>query len=335
VDGTLLAQTPADREVEMPAFERIDHPLLGAAAKHDETLRLQSSIPAGVPVTATDSLLASTDSARVKPGIDWTRIGIATGSLAVAVGALHIYQMNAWWKNDRGPFHVIEDPEYMANFDKAGHTFGAYYSSHFFQEAYEWAGMDSAQSDVLGALSGVFWEFYVEIEDGFATQWGFSRGDAKADIAGASFFLLRNRVPFLRNFNYKWAYFPSQKYIKNQPDIPGQTLNFIEDYGGQSYWMSMDVNGMLPEVAKAYWPKWLKLAVGVAGYNIDVRDFSKRKKAWLVALDYDLGSLIPESSSGFLNFVRRGLNYWHFPAPAYRFYPDPRFFVLFPLQMTL
>ncbi len=290
-----------------------------------------------------DALPHPVNNSSLQDSISPSRTIAATLSLASAITLLHIYQYNAWWKNQRVRFHVIEDASYQADFDKAGHTFGAYYSSHFFDEAYTWAGMDSAQATLFGALSGAIWEFYVEIEDGFARDWGFSRGDAKADLAGATFYLLRNRIPFLRNFNYKWFYVPTDKLLKNQPDIPGQTVNAIEDYGGQSYYLTMDIHGMLPEAAKPYWPKWLNLALGVGGYNINTVNtdyrlgdaFIYRKKAWYISLDYDMEKLIPESSIGIINFLRRGLNYWHFPAPAYRFYSKPRFFILFPFQMSI
>lgn len=267
--------------------------------------------------------------------IDWARFSIATGSLAAAVTALHIYQANAWWADQRGAFHMVDDPTYKDNFDKAGHAFGAYYSAHFFQEAYRWSGFNELQSAALGATSAALWELYIEIEDGFARDWGFSRGDAIADVAGAAFYFLRHEVPFMEGFRYKWMYFPSEQMLNNRPDIPGQTVTFIEDYAGQSYWLSYRVESALPESVKPYWPDWLNLAVGVADYSLGNPDLSNRKKGWFIALDYDLGSLIPESDSPFLNFIRRSLDYWHFPAPALRISPEPRFFVLFPLKMSI
>jgi hypothetical protein len=268
------------------------------------------------------------------PGVDWGRIGIAGGGLAATITALHVYQLNAWWNADRAPFHVIEDPTYQANFDKAGHIYGSYYSAHFFDEAYSWAGLDSAQSALLGAFSGALWEFYIEIEDGFARSWGFSRGDAKSDILGATFYLLNQRVPFLRDFKVKWFYTPTTKLTDNHPDIPGQTVTFIEDYGGQTYYLRADVHHMLPASMKAYWPRWLNLAVAVSGYHINAPDFTERQRAWYISLDYDIDKIIPESSIGFLNFLRRGLGYWHFPAPAFRISPEPKFFLTFPISIS-
>ena len=276
----------------------------------------------------------TTSATMAQSGVNWTRIGIVGGGIATAFVALHIYQNNAWWASDRASFHVIEDPAYQADFDKFGHTFGAYYSSHFFNEAFLWSGLDSTGASLLGAFSGALYELYVEIEDGFAGKWGFSRGDAKSDILGATFYLLNQRVPFLQHFRYKWFYSPTNKLLKNQPDIPGQTVNFIEDYGGQTYYMSAHIYDMLPVNAQAYWPRWLNLAAGVSGYNINDPDYAQRRKAWYIALDYDLDKIIPETQSGFLNFLIRGLGYWHFPAPAWRFYPDKKFFWLFPLSFT-
>ncbi len=303
----------------------------------------QRSLASARRVLDTTNPLPSADTS-IRSGTDWTRIGITAGSLTAAITALHIYQLNAWWANRRAPFHVIEDGDYQVNFDKFGHLFGAYYSSYFFDEAYRWAGVDTAESAMLAALSGAFWEFYVEIEDGFASDWGFSRGDAKSDMLGAAFYLMTRRAPILRDIKYKWSYFPSYKYLHNQPDIPGQTLNFIEDYTGQSYWFSLDVHAALKDAGvENAWPSWLRVALGASGDGLGPMDFNSptgnpydlRHLEWLVSLDYDLGSLIPESSSGFLNFVRRGLNYWHFPAPAYEFSPEHRFFILFPLKMTI
>ncbi len=271
----------------------------------------------------------------VREDIDWNRFAISTGILGAAIGGIHLLQYNSWWKDQRGPFHIVDDQDYKANFDKYGHGFGAYYASHFFREAYTWSGFDDGQAVLLGAASACLWEFYVEIEDGFATSWGFSPSDAVADIVGSAFYVARNRIPFLRNFQYKWTYFPSNQLLEDRPDIPGQGLNPIDDYGGQYYWGVANINGLLPKSWQGVVPDWLGLAFGVGGDNLDAEDWSQRKLAYYIALDYDLSKVIPESNIGILNFIRRALEYWHFPAPAFRIQPDPRFFILFPFRMSI
>jgi hypothetical protein len=263
--------------------------------------------------------------------IDWNRFGISTGILGAAIGGIHLLQYNSWWKDQRGPFHIIEDHAYKANFDKLGHGFGAYYASHFFSEAYTWSGFDEESATLLGAASACLWEFYVEIEDGFARTWGFSPSDATADIAGAAFYVVRNRIPFMRNFQYKWTYFPSQDLLDHHPE----THNPIDDYGGQYYWGVANINGLLPKSWQGVIPDWLGLAFGVGGDNLEARTYEERKLAYYIGLDYDLAKIIPESNIGILNFLRRALEYWPFPAPAFRLKPDPRFFILFPLRLSI
>ncbi len=308
----------------------------------------QPLIPAFTLQQAT-SHLAMGDSSKfiadsaTKSNIDWGRVGITVGGLGAGITALHIYQLNAWWNADRTSFHVIEDGAYQDDYDKVGHMFGAYYSSYFFSQAYEWAGLDSAQSAITGAISGALWEYYVEIEDGFASEWGFSRGDAKSDITGAAFYLLNQRLPLLQDFRFKWFYYPTTKLTSNHPDIPGQTVTFIEDYGGQTYYLRADIHSMLPDNLKGYWPSWLNLALAVSGYDINSVDslspigdaFDMRHKAWYISLDYDIDKIIPESSIGILNFIRKSFGYWHFPAPAFRFYPKPHLFLTFPVSFSI
>jgi hypothetical protein len=262
------------------------------------------------------------------------------GSVAVvggSIAAVHIIQYNSWWKDQRGDFHLYDDPDYKQNFDKFGHAFGGYYTSFFFDEAYSWAGFNKTQSVLLGAASSLLFEFYVEVEDGFARDWGFSQGDMKANMAGTAFYVVRNTIPFMKNFNYKWTYIPSGQ----DPDIPNQDVNPIDDYQGQSYWITANIDGLLPRSMKGVVPDWLNLAFGVGGYSLDADTvpgddpFKERKIAYFVGLDYDMEKIIPESNIGILNFLRRALNYWHFPAPAYRITPEPRFFILFPFKMSI
>jgi hypothetical protein len=292
------------------------------------------------PITASKAGIPSNTPTLEQGKIDWNRFGVATGILAASITGLHFLQKSWWADSDRTAFHITDDPGYEKNFDKFGHAFGGYYTCHFFYEAYSWSGMDNSQATLLAGISGALYEFYVEIEDGFGKSWGFSPGDAKADLAGAAFFVLRNKIDFLKNFQYKWLFYPSGDtlYFQNH-----SSYNPIDDYEGQSYWFTADIHRMLPESAKEYWPKWLNLAFGIGGMNLESFDnnsptgnvYDKREKAYYIGLDFDLEKIIPESDIGIINFIRRGLSYWHFPAPAYRISPDPRFFILFPFRMTI
>jgi len=304
-------------------------------AQSDSVRMIAHDTSATIPAFTTSS------KPKIEQPVSWSRVGATAGTLGLSMYLLHKYQLSAWWSGQRRSFHVFDDPDYKKNYDKIGHAFGGYYTSHFFKESFNWAGMDTTQSIAFGALAGFLFEFYVEVEDGYATDWGFSRGDARADLAGATFFFLRNKIDVLKNFEFKWSYWPSEQLLTNSPDIPGQGLNFTDDYGGQQYWLTANVHNLLPQGAKDYWPNWLNLAFGVSGWKLDAKDeagnndFSKRGFSYWLSVDYDITKLWPESEYEILNFIRRSLDYWHFPAPAVRLHPEPRFYILFPLRMSI
>jgi hypothetical protein len=60
-----------------------------------------------------------------------------------------------------------------------------------------------------------------------------------------------------------------------------------------------------------------------------------RYKTWLISLNYDFSKVFPESDIAIWRFFKCGLDYWHFPAPAYRIYPERKFFILYPFKMTI
>jgi hypothetical protein len=280
-----------------------------------------------------DTLILRENDMDIDPG----RLAASIAVVGSSIVGVHIIQYNSWWKDQRTDFHLYDDPDYEKNFDKFGHAFGGYVTSFFFDEAYTWAGFNKQQSVLLGAASSLLFELYVEIEDGHARDWGFSQGDMKANMAGSAFYVLRNTIPFMKNFDYKWSYIPAPK----NSDPNAHEVNIIDDYQGQSYWVTANINGLLPRSMQGVVPEWLNLAFGVGGYSLDAPTvpgddpYKDRKIAYFIGIDYDMEKIIPESSIGFLNFIRRGLKYIHFPAPAYRITPEPRFFILFPFKMSI
>ena len=45
--------------------------------------------------------------------------------MAGGMTAIHVYQQNGWWADNRAPFHVQEDLTYGLWVDKIGHFYGA------------------------------------------------------------------------------------------------------------------------------------------------------------------------------------------------------------------
>ncbi|MDH7516430.1 MAG: hypothetical protein QHI48_11225 [Bacteroidota bacterium] len=248
-----------------------------------------------------------------RTSIRWSHAALAGGAIAVTVAGIHIYQQNAWWKDRRTSFHIMEDPDYALNVDKAGHFLGGAFSAFVGKKSLEWIGVSRDASVVWGCVLSTLFELYVEVEDGFSRDWGFSPGDAYADILGAAWVLGQYYVPPLGHFQPKVTYFPSKKYRSGL-----HHGNMIDDYEGQTFWMAVHVHGLLPDPLKKWWPEWLALAVGMSVRNMDDRSAVTRNI--LLSLDYDVTKIIP-GDSWFMHTFREALNYVHFPAPAIRISP--------------
>ncbi|MBI5646998.1 MAG: hypothetical protein HY962_08685 [Ignavibacteriae bacterium] len=246
--------------------------------------------------------------------IRWDHAAIMGGALTITITGVHMYQMNAWWKDQRTSFHFTEDAAYALNVDKAGHFLGGAFCSFLGRKSVEWVGVSRGASAAWGSVIGALFELYVEFEDGFARDWGFSPGDAYADLLGAGWMYGQYAVPGMEHFQPKFTYFPSKKYRDGL-----HHGNAIDDYEGQTYWMAVHIHGLLPASWQRWWPEWLALAFGTSVRDMDNPD--KKQRNILIALDYDMTKIIP-GESWFMRTFKEALNFLHFPSPAIRISPD-------------
>jgi hypothetical protein len=246
--------------------------------------------------------------------VRWGRAAIVGGTLGALVTGIHIYQRNAWWSDQRTSFHFQDDPIYALNVDKAGHFLGGAFGSFLGRKSLEWSGFSRDASVWGGFAMGALFELYVEFEDGFAKDWGFSPGDAYADVVGAFWPVLQEYVPGVEHIQPKFSYWPSKEMRSG-----AHKGNAIDDYEGQTYWMSVHVEGLLPQSWKPYWPDWLALAVGVSVRNMELHENKERNI--ILALDYDMTKIIP-GDSWLMQTLKQALNYVRFPAPAIRISPN-------------
>jgi hypothetical protein len=114
---------------------------------------------------------------------------------------------------------------------------------------------------------------------------------------------LTTRHPFLRNFNFKFSYVPSDGY-RFPP-------HFTEHYDDHTYWLSCNLHELLPSPLQNFWPDWLALAIG---YGVDDRQ-SKREA--VIGLDLNLEVFSTHSED--LLLLRKTVNMFHIPAPAVKF----------------
>ena len=243
---------------------------------------------------------------------------VYTGSIA----AIHLYQTNAWWSGKRGSFRFIEDWDYALWLDKVGHFYAPIILSHAFSVGLEAAKVDYGTGIWISSAAALFFQLYVEFEDGFAQDWGFSRGDAAADILGAAYPVFQYYYPVLYNFQPRFSYFP--KNLGKEGHNPGQKLIVVDDYEGQKFWLSVRVNNLFGEGFKKFWPDFLMLSLGYGVRDLDGRGGGKSD--FYIALDLDYESI--PLYGAFWQMVKNSFGFIKFPMPAVRITNGVAFFGL-------
>ncbi len=230
----------------------------------------------------------------------------------------HIYYANTWWKDQRDYFKFAADGYYARNMDKASHIYTANVFTVATSAAYEWAGVAPNKALLYGALTSFAYETYIEINDGFAPNWGFDWGDMGANVFGAVYPFLQNMLNPLQHVNFKWSVHPDwlQKKATNQSDL-------LDDYTNMTFWLSVNPMIVLPKsVTKAkLYPNFLAFALGMSIQNAShVTGSTKAEVEWFLSLDWDVNQL--PGKSDFMKKLKKILNFYHFPAPAVRISPS-------------
>ncbi|HTK81757.1 MAG TPA: DUF2279 domain-containing protein [Bacteroidota bacterium] len=251
--------------------------------------------------------------------INTGRLWLVGGTLLTSMVVIHVYQQNGWWKENRAPFHFQEDLVYGLSVDKIGHFFGGYLMGYSIQKCVEWANVPECSAVWIGAAGGLLFQTYVEVEDGFST-WGFDRVDFASDVLGSAWLVGRYYVPSLRNVDLKMSYHSSSLLgTAGGSGFKGQQHLVIDDYEGQTFWMSVKMHNILPKSPfQRYWPSFLCLAVGYGAR--DVAGVSPYR-VLVLAPDLDMTEIIPRNTS-FLKTLGEVLNFIHLPLPAVQVSPN-------------
>ena len=235
--------------------------------------------------------------------------------------ALYEYFRRAWWSGERAPFHLNYDWNgYFRDQDKAGHMLGGYLLSEGGRELLEAACMSEKKATLWAVAYAAAFQLQIEIWDGTQAKYGFSPPDMLFNTLGQALSLSHAYVPALRAVMPTFSYSETQA-LKNVSAglIPGD-LRATVDYSGQTYWLSVDVDTLLPRAARKVWPDLLRLSFGhsVTDYvNPQTGDFIRAQRRFLITLDIDPLKL-PGHAPWWVN-VKKGLRHYHFPAPAIEF----------------
>lgn len=302
-----------DANPDVPLFVRghvsPEDPAGGATSHRDDAgIDISGRGPA-----AADSARPATIGADTVSEVDPIRLSVVGAATVAVVTTVHLYQQQAWWQGERDVFRFQNDWSYALNLDKFGHAFGAYLGSGMFRGALSWAGMDTRRSTFYGSLLGLAYELYVETEDGFHTTYGFSPGDALADILGAMVPLAQYQFPILRSFKPKWSYIPSRDYLDALK--AGESRAFIDDYLGQSYWIGIDPHPFLPESVASVIPPWMGIGIGASSRDLDGDGGGHRN--FYLALDWNFSRI--STSSPVLRTIFEAIDFFHIPSPGIAF----------------
>jgi hypothetical protein len=246
---------------------------------------------------------------------------------------LLLWLNTAWYKGyERSAFHTFNDIGEWQQMDKAGHAWTVYSMSRISYGLWRWSGYSNTKATLLSAGSGLAFMLGVEYLDGRSAEWGWSWGDAGADLFGAALFATQQLTWQEQKIQMKFSAHPARYSADLEPrarQLFGSSLQnkLLKDYNAQTYWLSF------PLPKEWHLPKWLRLSVGYGadgmfgGYENIARDKEgavtftrpdiKRYRQWYLAPDIDLTQI--RTKSKFLRSVFYSINILKFPAPALEF----------------
>ncbi|MBI5216650.1 MAG: DUF2279 domain-containing protein [Ignavibacteriae bacterium] len=274
------------------------------------TPELQDSITSMLQNLNSQNLEMKNDSEIVEQELSPLRFGLVVGASAGIITVAHLQNYNSWWKGERSPFHLDNDENANLYADKFGHFLFSYVASDIMTQSFYWSGMKQQNAALLGGGIALAFQLYVEIEDAFHPNLGFSIGDGVADIAGAAIPFLRVQYPSLHSVTFKWSVIPSPRFRN------GEFRSLIDDYESQYYWLSVNIKNALGKHAPDFLPSFLNIALG---YGVKNLSSSKESELYL-SLDIDFTKLPGEG--GFISTLKRVLNYFHAPMPTLKISPS-------------
>lgn len=266
---------------------------------------------------------AQMDSAYCKPESmgQPQRRALAAATFVTANAGLFVYFKKAWWsgqKADKFFFRPDWDQDFRDQ-DKFGHFLGGYQLARMGDALLRASCVSEPKAIAIAATYATLFQLQIEVFDGMYAKYGFSYADVIANTAGMSLAVAQHYHPRLKMVKPTISYWPTEALHNGKNPELRPSL----DYSGQTYWISTDVNGLLPEDKKKYWPSILRVSVGHSitdwidpntGGNL------RAQRKILLSLDLDADKL-PGNNPAW-NRVKHTLSFIRFPAPALQITPD-------------
>lgn len=314
---TRMETIPADKINEETLNSDVTQP-----AYHNNFATIDDSIN---PITK-DSV-GINDDATPDNNINYLRLAIVTGASAAILGGIYYRWKTAWWNEGTTNFHIYYNYTYIDNVDKVGHLYGGILFTECFGVGLRWAGLNEESSLLYGGIISTLIYTGVELKDGFAPTWGFDPLDLGASVIGAFYPYTQAKIPFLKNFNFKWSYYPSNSIYYNNMNKQSRNNQFFnDDYEGQTFWLTANLKNLMPQKINSFLPDFLNLALGISVENL--ADPLNKHRVLILSPDIDITKLI-QTDSGILKEILRLLNYIHLPLPAIRISPNFKAYAIY------
>lgn len=253
----------------------------------------------------------------------FSRKNLSVAFLAGASASTLVSGYYMWWRDGQRQFSFyspksgegwLNDP-YSKGIDKIGHFYTSYFFYNFSKNLLMWGGYSERDSQLASAFTSFGIGLLIEIGDGFS-RFGFDYQDLIFNTLGLGYGFLRDVLPLLQNFNFKWSYIPTHDF-----HFPP---NLTSTYEAHIYWLTMDINNLLSGSIGNIWPVFLQPAIG---FSVS-QDYQRRE--YLFGLDFNLNKIFSTNNHDWMLIINT-TNMLHYPAPGIKFSsgrkPDFRFFI--------
>jgi hypothetical protein len=225
-------------------------------------------------------------------------IGETVLTAVVGVGLNYL-----WYKKfPHSRFHFMNDNNEWQQMDKFGHATTGYNLAAAQSGLMRWGGVKPGTAAAIGTLTSLGLMTLIEVMDGHSTEWGFSKGDLLADIAGCVLFegqqLMWGEQRMGLRYSYHRTIFPNYHPEELGANGPQRML---KDYNGQTYWLSVNISSFLP--GNSGFPRWINAAAGYGAEGMisavtnpkelhgkAIPDFDRYRQFYF-SIDTDLGRI--------------------------------------------
>jgi len=223
---------------------------------------------------------------------------VITEAVLATAGTIALHYL--WYKKfPKSRFHLFNDNAEWMYMDKIGHATTAYNFSAIQYDMMRWSGVSNKSAAWIGGLTAVGLQTMIEIFDGFSAEWGFSKGDMLANIAGSALFVAQQLAWGEQRARMKFS-FHKTIYSKYNPKELGANKwqRWLKDYNGQTYWLSINPAAFMK--SNTSFPHWLNVSLGVGAEgmigartnpskigNLEIPRFERRQR-FVFSLDADL-----------------------------------------------